>query len=78
MAKLHPTCPESGLCSVAGHSHSIPLYVKRTQNDNGAGATDERRLPELWAEWEQEGREFWLEMDGLVEMLDGLDVLDVL
>ena len=29
-------------------------------------------LPELWAEWEQEGRLFWQEMDGLVEMLDEL------
>ncbi len=55
-----------------GHSLSIPLYVKRTLNGNGAGPTDERSLPELWAAWEQEGREFWLEMDALVEMLDGL------
>jgi type I restriction enzyme M protein len=31
-----------------------------------------RSLPELWAEWEQEGRVFWQEMDALVEMLDGL------
>jgi type I restriction enzyme M protein len=55
-----------------GYSLSIPLYVKRTLNGNGGGPTDERSLPELWAEWEQEGREFWLEMDALVEMLDGL------
>ena len=34
--------------------------------------TDERSLPELWAEWEQNGRVFWQEMDGLVEMLDKL------
>lgn len=54
------------------YSLSIPLYVKRTQNGNGDRPTDERSLPELWADWEQEGREFWLEMDALVEMLDGL------
>jgi type I restriction enzyme M protein len=55
-----------------GYSLSIPLYVKRTQNGNGDGPTDERSLPELWADWEQEGREFWLEMDALVDMLGGL------
>ncbi len=55
-----------------GHSLSIPLYVKRTLDGNGTGPTDERSLPELWADWEQGGRAFWQEMDALVEMLDGL------
>jgi type I restriction enzyme M protein len=54
-----------------GYSLSIPLYVKRVQHENGSNDAD-RPLPELWAEWEQSGREFWQEMDALVEMLDGL------
>ena len=37
-----------------GYSLSIPLYVKRVVN--GAD-DDERPLPELWAEWEQNGRD---------------------
>jgi type I restriction enzyme M protein len=52
-----------------GYSLSIPLYVKRTKN--GAGASEQRSLAELWAAWEQDGRAFWQEMDALVEMLDG-------
>ncbi|MBE0618843.1 MAG: N-6 DNA methylase, partial [Proteobacteria bacterium] len=52
------------------HSLSIPLYVKRPAvNGNG---DDERTLRAVWAEWEQQGRVFWQEMDSLVDMLDGL------
>ena len=51
-------------------SLSIPLYVKRVL-DNGRNG-ESRSLATLWAEWEQDGRVFWQEMDGLVEMLDGL------
>jgi len=29
-------------------------------------------LKQLWQGWEEGGREFWREMDGLVEMLDEL------
>lgn len=54
------------------YSLSIPLYVKRTANGNGATKPDERSLPELWAAWEQDGRMFWQQMDDLVVMLDGL------
>ncbi len=53
-----------------GYSLSIPLYVKRVEHENGNNNT--RPLPELWADWEQQGRLFWLEMDALVEMLDNL------
>ena len=53
------------------YSLSIPLYVKRNSNGNG-GAEDGRSLRQLWAEWEQDGPAFWLEMDSLVEMLDNL------
>ena len=54
-----------------GYSLSIPLYVKRA-TANGIANGETRSLPELWAEWEQEGRVFWQEMDVLVEMLDTL------
>jgi type I restriction enzyme M protein len=55
-----------------GYSLSIPLYVKRVEHENGS--SDARPLPELWAEWEQQGHLFWLEMDALVEMLEHLEV----
>lgn len=54
-----------------GYSLSIPLYVKRVEHETGSNG-DQRPLPELWAEWEQEGRLFWQEMDTLIEMLDQL------
>ena len=54
------------------YSLSIPLYVKRSLNGNGGEPAEQRSLPELWAEWEQEGQIFWQEMDDLAEMLDGL------
>lgn len=57
--------------AVQGYSLSIPLYVKRA-TANGAASGETRSLPELWAEWEQQGRVFWQEMDALVEMLDEL------
>ena len=54
------------------YSLSIPLYVKRSRNGNDGEPAEQRNLPELWDEWEQEGRVFWQEMDDLIEMLDGL------
>lgn len=51
-----------------GYSLSIPLYVKRASNGNGA--VESGSLRQVWNEWEQQGRLFWEEMDGLVEMLD--------
>ena len=70
---------EPGFACVAGReqiagqdwSLSIPLYVKRNGNGNGAEG-DAPSLRQLWRRWEQEGREFWQEMDALVDMLDGL------
>jgi type I restriction enzyme M protein len=49
---------------------SLPLYVSRPKSAaaNGAGST----LAEAWAEFDQGGREFWLQMDALVDMLDGV------
>ncbi|WP_338421225.1 class I SAM-dependent DNA methyltransferase [Nostoc parmelioides] len=50
------------------YSLSIPLYVrKKTANSQ----TEEvKTLAEVWADWEQGSRAFWLEMDSLVDMLD--------
>jgi type I restriction enzyme M protein len=38
-------------------------------NNNNNG---EQSLKKAWAAFETEGREFWQQMDELVEMLDGL------
>lgn len=52
-----------------GYSLSIPLYVKRpTVTSKGEALT----LREAWETWETSGRAFWLEMDAVVDMLDGL------
>ena len=53
------------------HSLSIPLYVKKVNGNNGE-PVEQKSLKRVWAEWEQSGREFWLEMDALVETLDSL------
>ncbi len=71
---------EDGFATVAtledvaaqGYSLSIPLYVRRATATNGD--TDDRTLAERWADWEQEGRAFWQEMDALVDLLDTLSV----
>ena len=52
------------------YSLSIPLYVKRVPENGNNGS--EKSLPELWAEWEQEGRVFWQEMDVFTELLNTL------
>ena len=51
---------------------SLPLYVRRPKSAtaSGAGST----LTEAWEEFDQSGREFWQQMDALVDMLDGLAV----
>lgn len=53
------------------HSLSIPLYVKRAELE-AAEERDDRTLSEVWAEWEEQGRSFWTQMDALVETLDAL------
>ena len=52
---------------------SVPLYVKRIA---AAVATDSSgdavSLRSAWAQWQNDGRGFWQQMDALVETLDGL------
>jgi type I restriction enzyme M protein len=57
---------------------SIPLYVKRgaaaqTMNIN----SDAVSLQSSWNKWQADGREYWLQMDALVETLDGLITEDI-
>ena len=49
---------------------SIPRYVRPV--GNGAGSGNGQDLKTAWAAFDASGREFWLQMDGLVEMLDGV------
>jgi type I restriction enzyme M protein len=49
---------------------SLPLYVNRPKSATVNGA--ESTLAEAWAGLDQGGREFWLQMDALVDMLDGV------
>lgn len=73
---------EAGFAKVAtldeiaanGHSLSIPLYVKR--HTTTGVPTDTRTLAEAWADWEQDGRAFWPQMEALVETLDRLSAED--
>lgn len=51
---------------------SIPRYVRPTGNDNGNGGGDGQDLKKAWAGFEAGGREFWEQMDELVDMLDGV------
>ena len=53
-----------------GGNLSIPRHVKKALATTTAG--DARRLDVSWAVFEEDGREFWTEMDSLVKMLDGI------
>lgn len=60
------------IAAVAGNL-SIPLHVKRlaaapATDSNGDAAS----LQSTWNQWQTDGRAFWLQMDALVETLDGL------
>ncbi len=48
---------------------SIPRYVRRIAESVGSGA--DRDLRSMWAAFDASGREFWLQADVLVEMLEG-------
>jgi type I restriction enzyme M protein len=65
----------ASLAEIAGNgsSLSIPLYVKRTSESVSDGAGQEgATLNALWSQWQREGRDFWLQMDELVEELSGI------
>ncbi len=69
---------EAGFAAVAtraqvaaqGYSLSIPLFVK--QHGQAPQDGEKRTVAAAWAEFEDSGRMFWLEMHAVVEMLDGL------
>ena len=57
-----------------GHSLSIPLYVRRPAPSfqMGEGGLVGPTIQEAWDAWEREGRAFWMTMDEVLQLLDGL------
>jgi len=56
---------------------SIPIYVKRVADAPAIDSNGEAvSLRSAWDQWQTDGRAFWLQMDALVETLDGLIVED--
>ncbi|GAA5261843.1 type I restriction-modification system subunit M [Methanocalculus sp. MC3] len=53
-----------------GGNLSIPRYVRPNGNSNSYD--DSHDLKKIWTAFEANGREFWQEMDEMVEMLDDL------
>ena len=53
-----------------GFSLSIPLYVKKLKFP--ATASQASSFKEAWSAWEAAGRNFWEEMDTVVDLLNGL------
>ncbi|MDP3720336.1 MAG: class I SAM-dependent DNA methyltransferase [Acidobacteriota bacterium] len=53
-----------------GSSLSIPLYVKKPKSQVASG--EDNDLAEGWVALDQGGRDYWTQMDALVDMLDGL------
>lgn len=51
---------------------SIPRYVRPAGNGDGTGGGNGKDLKKAWKEFETSGREFWEQMDEVVEMLDGV------
>jgi type I restriction enzyme M protein len=49
---------------------SIPRYVHPNGTGNKNGTGDGRNLKKAWVAYEASGREFWMQMDELMEMLD--------
>ena len=49
---------------------SIPRYVRPLVEANGSNPDGDLRS--VWGEFEATGRDFWLQMDAVVEMLDGM------
>lgn len=53
-----------------GGNLSVPRYVKKSKK--AKGTDDSQSLSDTWTSFEDDGRDFWTEMDSLVEMLDGV------
>lgn len=51
---------------------SIPRYVRPNINGNGNNVTNGHDLKKTWTAFEAQGREFWEQMDAVVDMLDGI------
>ena len=51
---------------------SIPRYVRPAGNGNGNSRGDGQDFKKAWAAFETSGREFWEQMEVLVDMLDGV------
>jgi type I restriction enzyme M protein len=51
---------------------SIPRYVRPAASQNGNGDGNSQDLKKGWTAFETSGREFWEQMDALVDMLDGI------
>lgn len=70
--------PETGFAAVvsveevlARHgSLSIPLYVQKLRRQVPLG--EESTLTEAWAAFDEAGRKFWIRMDEVADMLDGV------
>jgi len=56
-------------------SLSIPRYVKKPKSQIQPG--EETTLTEAWAAFDEGGRQFWTQMDALVDMLDGVAAEEV-
>lgn len=63
-------CAEIEDVLTKGANLSIPLYVKKAKPEAMPG--EEATLAESWAEFDESGREFWPQMDTLVDMLEGV------
>lgn len=77
LSAYHVFADEPGFAAVASVKDamaadgnlSIARYVKRPK---AVTATEGATLAATWAAFDEEGRDFWLGMDALVDMLDGL------
>jgi type I restriction enzyme M protein len=80
---FHCFAAEEGFSAIAtldqiaanGANLSIPMYVKKMSSIVTGNGTDQpTTLPEAWSQWQVDGREFWQEMDVLVDTLDSLSI----
>lgn len=55
-----------------GGNLSIPRYVRPTGNGNANGGGNRQDLKKAWAALDAGGREFWEQVDELVDRLDGV------